>query len=73
LQKNNVESLAGSLDLICADKDFKSAMGKLTSIQLKVGSELSAKVSGTTMTVQYPAFSALNGPSYYQSAIEAAL
>lgn len=76
-EANNLAHLGEGLNKLCADKDYKAALGKISTIVYRSTNNdkiwVKAAISGATMTLDNYSFGSTRGPRDYESAAKAAL
>jgi hypothetical protein len=74
---NNLNHLGEGLNKLCADKDYKAALVKITTIIYRSTNDESIRVkaviSGSTLTLDNYSFGSTRGASDYETAAKAAL
>jgi hypothetical protein len=76
-EANNLAHLGEGLNKLCDDKDYKAAMGKISTIVYRSTNNdkiwVKAAISGSTMTLDNYSFGSTRGARDYESAAKAAL
>jgi len=74
---NNLTGLGAGLNKLCADKDYKAALAKISTIVYRSTNDESIRVkaviSGATLTLNNYSFGSTRGPDDYEAAAKAAL
>jgi hypothetical protein len=74
---NNLAHLGEGLNRLCADKDYKAALAKISTIVYRSTNDESIRVkaviSGATLTLDNYSFGSTRGPRDYEAAAKAAL
>ena len=76
-EQATVAKLGEGLNAVCADKDYKAALGKISKITYKATNDTKIKVkvviSGSSMVIENYSFGSTRGADDYESAAKAAL
>jgi hypothetical protein len=76
-EQATIAKLGAGLNAVCADKDYKAALGKIGKITYKATNDTKIKVkvviSGSSMTIENYSFGSTRDAEDYESAAKAAL
>jgi hypothetical protein len=76
-ESNNIAHLGEGLNRLCADKDYKAALAKISTIVYRSTNDdkirVKAVISGTTLTLDNYSFGSTRGAGDYEAAAKAAL
>jgi hypothetical protein len=76
-ERSSIAGLGEGVNKLCADADYKAAMGKISTIVYRSTNNdtitLKAVVSGTTLTFENYSFGSTRGASDYEAAAKAVL
>jgi hypothetical protein len=76
-ERNNLSRLGAGVNRLCADKDYKAALAKISTIVYRTTNDESIRVkaviSGATLTFDNYSFGSTRDPADYESAAKAAL
>ena len=76
-ERNSLSRLGAGVNKLCADKDYKAALSKISTIVFRSTNDESirvkATVSGATLTFDNYSFGSTRDPGDYESAAKAAL
>jgi hypothetical protein len=76
-ERSNLEHLGEGINKLCADKDYKSALGKISTIVYRSTNNdkirVKATISGSTLTLDNYSFGSTRGADDYEEAAKAAL
>ena len=76
-ERNSLSRLADGVSKLCADKDYKAALSKISTIVFRSTNDESIRVkaiiSGSTLTFENYSFGSTRDPGDYETAAKAAL
>src|SRR5262245_55420718 len=76
-ERNSLSHLGEGVNKLCADKDYKAALGKISTIVFRSTNDdsirVKAVISGSTLTFENYSFGSTRDPGDYESAAKASL